>query len=462
MVARSAKGIMLAALAIALIIPALSLAAVTENYCRYGGEEGFVPSLAPKMQSRATHNYDGRIRIYVVEPTSRYISDDLKPYRYGFLDWGYDTTVSLPYMDSITRTIIWNGASVGFGDVQQNNIMVIAVAFNNESHQGYSNPPSGYPFDAYYVDATAAARVDTQWVDTAYGSYTHTSFIEEATATWCPYCPNTRKALDGIYNSHAYPMFFAAMVTDVNSKANNRIGGELNVYGFPTCYFDGGHGVVVGGYLQPGYYTPSLQAALERDVHDLDLSVSLTWLGSAQIQIDLKIKNNEWKNSASDIPSTPTGNDSALVNRNYEFATIAVEPEGDRQYYRFVWQPGDTSEWYGPYDTGDTCKITHAWVTAGICDITAQAMDEYYATGGWSSVKQVVVYSYVAGDADHSGSVNALDVTRIINYLYKNGAAPNPLEAGDTNGNGVTNALDVTYLINYLYKGGPAPKYPAK
>lgn len=461
MVARSAKGIMIVAFAIVLIFSALSVAALTENRCRDGRDEGFVPSPAPKMQSRATHNFDGRIRIYIVEPLSRYINDaDFQPYRYGFLDWGYDTTISLPYLDSITRTIIWNGASVGFGDVQQNNIMAIAVAFNNEWHQGYSDPPANGPFDAYYVDATAAARVDTQWVDTAYGSYTHTTFIEEATKTTCPYCPNTRKALDAIYNSHTYPMFFAALVSDMNSKARNRLLGELNNQWVPACFFDGGHGVFVGGYAQTSYYTPFIQAAAQREVHDLDLSVSLTWLGSAQIQIDLKLKNNEWKNIAPDAPSTPSGPDSALVNRNYEFATIATDPEGDGRYYRFVWQPGDTSEWHGPYNAADTCKITHSWATPGICDVKSQAMDEFYATGEWSSVKQVTAYSYVAGDANHSGSVNALDVTFVINFLYKYGAAPIPLQAGDANGNGAINALDVTYLINYLYKHGPAPKYP--
>ncbi len=64
------------------------------------------------------------------------------------------------------------------------------------------------------------------------------------------------------------------------------------------------------------------------------------------------------------------------------------------------------------------------------------------------------------GDANGNGTVNALDVTFLINFLYKKGAAPNPLVKGDINGNGVINALDVTYLINFLYKGGPDPICP--
>jgi hypothetical protein len=70
------------------------------------------------------------------------------------------------------------------------------------------------------------------------------------------------------------------------------------------------------------------------------------------------------------------------------------------------------------------------------------------------------VCGYVCGDANGSGAVNALDITFLINYLYKGGAAPNPMEAGDANGSGIINALDITYLINYLYKGGAAPNCP--
>ena len=67
---------------------------------------------------------------------------------------------------------------------------------------------------------------------------------------------------------------------------------------------------------------------------------------------------------------------------------------------------------------------------------------------------------YVCGDADGSESINLLDVTYLINYLYKDGLAPDPLEAGDADAGGTINILDVTYLINYLYKGGPEPLCP--
>jgi hypothetical protein len=63
----------------------------------------------------------------------------------------------------------------------------------------------------------------------------------------------------------------------------------------------------------------------------------------------------------------------------------------------------------------------------------------------------------VPGDANDNGSVNILDITFEISYLYKGGPAPNCNDEADANGNGTVNILDITYLISYLYKGGPEP-----
>jgi uncharacterized Ntn-hydrolase superfamily protein len=84
-------------------------------------------------------------------------------------------------------------------------------------------------------------------------------------------------------------------------------------------------------------------------------------------------------------------------------------------------------------------------------------------TAGGEAVEataQPVVLYFPIGDADNNGSINLLDVTHIINYLYKEGPPPTYDEAGDPDASGGTNLLDVTYIINYLYKFGPAPLCP--
>ncbi len=64
---------------------------------------------------------------------------------------------------------------------------------------------------------------------------------------------------------------------------------------------------------------------------------------------------------------------------------------------------------------------------------------------------------YICGDASGDGAVNLLDVTFLINFLYKSGPAPDPYESGDVNNDDAVNILDITYLISFLYKEGPDP-----
>ena len=69
---------------------------------------------------------------------------------------------------------------------------------------------------------------------------------------------------------------------------------------------------------------------------------------------------------------------------------------------------------------------------------------------------------YICGDADGSAVLNILDVTYLINFLYKSGPEPEPMAAGDADGDGGLNILDVTHLIRYLYKDGETPLCPEK
>ena len=64
------------------------------------------------------------------------------------------------------------------------------------------------------------------------------------------------------------------------------------------------------------------------------------------------------------------------------------------------------------------------------------------------------------GDANADGIINGTDITYLINYLYRGGPPPIPMEAGDLDCSGIVNVGDVNYLINYLYRGGPPPCDP--
>jgi hypothetical protein len=61
------------------------------------------------------------------------------------------------------------------------------------------------------------------------------------------------------------------------------------------------------------------------------------------------------------------------------------------------------------------------------------------------------------GDINGDMNVNILDVSSLIEYLYKDGPSPNYYYHADVDLSDNVNVLDATYLINYLYKNGPEP-----
>jgi len=65
----------------------------------------------------------------------------------------------------------------------------------------------------------------------------------------------------------------------------------------------------------------------------------------------------------------------------------------------------------------------------------------------------------VLGDVNCDSSVNIVDITYLIRYLYQGGPEPCPfLLAGDMNCDTAVNIVDITYLIAYMYQGGPPPQ----
>ena len=66
-------------------------------------------------------------------------------------------------------------------------------------------------------------------------------------------------------------------------------------------------------------------------------------------------------------------------------------------------------------------------------------------------------YNYINGDANRDNRINVGDAIFLINYIFKSGVAPDPVNSGDANCDIKVNVGDVTKIINYVFKGGQAP-----
>ncbi len=236
--------------------------------------------------------YSGTLRVYIVEPTSRWDNYDGNPYHFGFLDFAVEEELSIPYGETVERSITWNPGDAGYSDVSSDNVMAIAAVFNPQAHEGHAYPPFRNPFDAYYVDAAAAARPGETGHNVNEGQFTHTVLVEEGTATWCPYCPAMAEALYSVYESREIPFYFTALVADKSTTASTRLSEDYNLYGYPTSFVDGGRTTLLGGGVDEEGFRDAIGSAATQDVHELDLSISSEWVDGA-LEMDVVVTNNE-------------------------------------------------------------------------------------------------------------------------------------------------------------------------
>ena len=109
--------------------------------------------------------------------------------------------------------------------------------------------------------------------------------------------------------------------------------------------------------------------------------------------------------------------------------------------------PGPTMTWEPPAEL--QAGNDYYWRVRG---------NDGYENGAWSAPASfTLIQSYICGDANGDASVNVGDAVFLISYVFKGGAAPDPVCAGDANGDGGTNVGDAVYMISYVFKGGAPP-----
>jgi hypothetical protein len=404
--------------------------------------------------------YQGNLRIYVVEPDSRWEHEDGVAWHNAFLGFAYDTCLALAYQQTFDRSLTWTPPP-SLNPIDQSNIKVIAVIYN--TMQGYPADSDPYSedgiFTAYYADATAAAVPGETGYNQTTASSSHTVFLEEVCSPTCENCPYTRDAVNTLYNAGTHNFQYTTLtVQNPTDEDNERIEELANAW-MPTTYFDGGHVVLVGGFSQTTFYANFIDTCGAWDVPELDLSVSLTYNTKGSLGIDVSITCHANYNSDPEKPATPDGPDSGYLDYPYDYFTSTTDSDGDQLYYRWNWDDGDTSEWMGPYDSGDSCQASHSWSATDTYLIKVQAKDIYNAESEWSNAISASFegYTYLCGDANDDIRANVSDAVFIINYVFLESVPPDPLCIGDVNGDDRTNVSDAVYLINYVFLEGPSP-----
>jgi len=84
------------------------------------------------IQNNESYQYDGHIRAYIVEITSRWKDYAGADYHHGFLDFAFDEDITIPAGETYSDSNTWDGSSWNNPDITMDNIQVILAVFNSE------------------------------------------------------------------------------------------------------------------------------------------------------------------------------------------------------------------------------------------------------------------------------------------------------------------------------------------
>lgn len=350
-----------------------------------------IPPVVNKMTvtNSTSGPYEGKLRIYIVQPLSIWKDHTRDPYHFSLLDFplvtvpplftqNWDEDISIGYLDTYTKTINWSGL------VSKKNVMVIVGVYDARSEIKNSYEEKG-PFYAFYLDAAAGARPGETTFNMVNTNFTHTVIVDVVTTTRCPYCPIMEDALYNLSTTGDYPFYFVNMITNRNRYAtwftvNPQEG--YHTVGVPTAYFDGGYEMLVGGDNNTNSYISRINSCGKRDVHQLNLSLSVMRKGFCKLEISITIKNNEEVHYPIKpvAPYSPSDLLHLEKGKEYTIQSHTTDPDGDDLYYMFEYTSFDLniiteSGWLGPYHSGDVINTTHIWNEIGSCYIRVRVKD---------------------------------------------------------------------------------------
>lgn len=118
---------------------------------------GGILKITGTVVNNEEEEFNGHLRVYIVEPLSRWNDNGGNPYHFGVLDIPIDGNLAVaaqsqaqPLGDTYTFKKTWFGFIHGFSDITQDNILVIASVFDKDTN--------------YAVETAAAEPTTTQGI----------------------------------------------------------------------------------------------------------------------------------------------------------------------------------------------------------------------------------------------------------------------------------------------------------
>ena len=90
-------------------------------------------------------------------------------------------------------------------------------------------------------------------------------------------------------------------------------------------------------------------------------------------------------------PQRPTGPSSGKIRIEYTYNATTTDPNNNQLFYQWSWGDGTTSDWIGPFASGQISQAKHTWTTKGNFQIKVKAKDTFGAESNWSDPMSVTM-----------------------------------------------------------------------
>jgi hypothetical protein len=116
--------------------------------------------------------------------------------------------------------------------------------------------------------------------------------VEEGASNNCKFCPIIAEWLYDLYDSGEYNFYFVTLVY-LDEKAANRLDNELNLWGLPTVFIDGGYKVLLGGGHEKTDFAQAIRDAELREVPNIQLTVEAEYDNTTENMVCNVLINNK-------------------------------------------------------------------------------------------------------------------------------------------------------------------------
>ena len=307
--------------------------------------------------------FNGRLRVFVTEITSRWDDFDGDPYKYAFVGYATNALVNIPAEDTETRT-----GSKTFPLLTVDNTLVIAALYDSSN---------GYLQQCATVKPTSSSGGGG--IDVIPPVLTIENPLE-----------------DELING----------TVEISGSAHHPKGdGNLK---WTLVKIDDDDWITADGTSDWSYTWDT--TSVEDGEHVIRAVTSDGKLSSGVDKITVLVSNY---NYAPETPSAPTGPEEGYAGELLTYTATTTDPDGDEIKYGFDWDGDDVvDQWTDYVASGTSVDISHSWDEGGDYQVKVKAEDMYQEQSSFSSSTQVQIFG--------SNTVPTVTITNPEQGIYLN------------------------------------------